>query len=121
MDSCDVEVMELPAFAAMVVRMLVPFRYKTGTSKDEPITAEPLMSIEGAVTGAENTALPAEIPSRSTPSGSAKLRVPDAGFTRAQVSWLRLSTDELVSVACFCASASVSPVTSPMAAGPVDA
>ena len=81
----------------------------------DPIMAEPATSIDGALTGAENTALPAEIPSRSTPFESAKLNVPDAGFTREHVSWLNVTEDEEVSVACFPASAAVNPVTSDIA------
>ena len=63
--------------------------------------AEPAISIDGALTGALNTALPAEIPSRSTLLLSAKLNVPDAGLIRAQVNSLIATIDELLSVACF--------------------
>ena len=52
----------------------------------DPIVAEPLTSIDGTLTGAENRALPAAIPNLSTPSASARLKVPDAGFTLAHVS-----------------------------------
>ena len=41
----------------------------------EPMIAEPLTSIDGALTAQENTALLAEIPSLSTPPESARLRV----------------------------------------------
>ena len=58
-----------------------------------PITAEPATSNDGALTGAENTALPAEIPSRSTPFESARLNVAVAGFTRAQVNSLSCTVD----------------------------
>ena len=85
MDSCVVELID-EAFAAIVVIMSVPLRNSWGTSRLLPIMAEPATSIDGALTRAENRALPAEMPSRSTPLLSAKLRVPDAGFTRAQVS-----------------------------------
>ena len=75
-DSCEVELMDAPAFAAIVVIMLVPFRYSgPATSKDDPITAEPLMSIDGALTAQENTALLADIPSRSMLLASARDRV----------------------------------------------
>ena len=87
----------------------------------DPIMAEPATSIDGALTGAENTALPAEIPNLSTPPASARLKVPDAGFTRAHVSWFRLTDDELVSVACFPASSLDRLVMSAIAIGPVDA
>ena len=86
----------------------------------DPIMAEPATSIDGALTGAENTAAPAARPSRSTPFESARLNVPDAGFTRAQVSSDSCSELEEVSVACFPASAAVSPVTSAMPTGPED-
>ena len=74
-------------FDEMVVLMSTPARYK-GPARIilDPTIAEPAISIDGALTGAENTALPAEIPSRSTLFESAKLNVPDAGFIRAQVS-----------------------------------
>ena len=85
-DSCEVELIEAPAFAEINDVMSVPFRYNgpAKTRLDEMV-AEPLISIDGAVTGHENTAvLPS--PSRSTLFESAKLNVPDAGFIRAQVS-----------------------------------
>ena len=88
--------------AAMVVAMSVPPRYKGPVRIIlDPITAEPAISIDGADTGALKTALPAEIPSRSTLLLSAKLNVPDAGLTRAQVNSLIATIDELLSVACF--------------------
>ena len=80
----------------------------------------PEQSKLGALTGHENTAVFAS-PSLSVPPLSAKLKVPDAGFIRAQVNTLRLTKDEELSKACFPASASVSPLTSAMATGPVDA
>ena len=85
-DSCEVELIEAPAFAVIMFIMLVPFRY-SGPARImlEPMIAEPVTSTDGALTGHENTALPAEIPSRSTPLESARLRVEDAGFTREQV------------------------------------
>ena len=63
--------------------MLVPFRY-SGRARImlDPITAEP----HGTLTGHENTALPLEIPSLSTPPESARLSVEVAGFTREHVS-----------------------------------
>ena len=79
----------------------------------------PDTSRDGALTGHENTAV-LDKPSLSVPPLSARLKVPDAGFIRAQVSTLRLTKDELVSVACFPSSAAVNPVTSAMATGPVD-
>ena len=101
-DSCEVELMDTPAFAAIVVIMLVPFKYSgPATSKDDPITAEPLMSIDGALTAQENTALLADIPSRSTLLASARDRVVDAGLIRAQVSSLSCSVDVELSNACF--------------------
>ena len=84
------------------------------------MTAEPATSNDGALRGALHTTLPAEIPSRSTLLLSAKLNVPDAGLIRAHVSSLNATMDELVNVACFPESATVSPVTSDMATGPVD-
>ena len=75
-DSCEVELIEAPAFAAIVLSMLTPFRYNgPARSRDDPMTAEPLTSIDGALRAQENTALLAEIPSLSTPPESAKLRV----------------------------------------------
>ena len=79
----------------------------------------PDTSRDGALSGHENTAV-LESPNLSVPPQSARLKVPDAGFIRAQVSTLRLTKDELVSVACFPSSAAVNPVTSAMATGPVD-
>ena len=79
----------------------------------------PDTSKDDMLTGHENTAVLAS-PSLSTPPASARLKVPDAGFIRAQVSTLRLTKDELVSVACFPSSAAVTPVTAAMATGPVD-
>ena len=103
-------------FAAIVVAMSTPLRYNGPASiMLDPMMAEPATSIDGALTGAENTALPAAIPNLSTPLLSAKLKVPDAGFTRAQVNSDICTIDEDVSVACFPASADVSPVTSAMA------
>ena len=67
----------------------------------ELMMAEPATSIDGALTGAVNTALPAAMPSRSTPFESARLNVPDAGLIRAQVSSLIATIDELLSVDCF--------------------
>ena len=119
-DSYEVELIEAPAFA-MVVSMFVPPRYN-GPAKirlDE-ITAEPLMSIDGAVTGHENTAV-LPMPSLSTLVESARLNVPDTGLIRAHVRVLNVTTDELVSVCCLLASASDRPTTSDMATGPVDA
>ena len=110
-----------PTAADISVIMSVPPKYRGPVMRAElPQIKEPDTSRDGAVTGAENTALLAEIPSRSTLSLSAKLNVPDAGFTRAQVSWLNVTEDELVSKGFFPASASVSPTTSAMATGPVD-
>ena len=93
-DSCEAELIDAPAFAAMVVIMLVPLRY-SGPARImlDPITAEPLTSIDGALTAQENTALLADIPSRSTLLESARDRVVDAGFIRAQVSSLSCSVD----------------------------
>ena len=99
--------------AAMVVAMSTPFKYSGPASiMLDPIMAEPSIDIDGALTGAEHTTLPAEIPSRSTLLLSAKLNVPDAGLIRAQVSSLNVTMDELVSVACLLANALVNPTTS---------
>ena len=88
--------------AAMVVAMSVPPRYKGPVRIIlDPMTAEPAISILGALTGALHTMLPAETPSRSTLLLSAKLNVPDAGLIRAQVNSLIATIDELLSVACF--------------------
>ena len=114
-DSCEVELIEAPAFAAMVVMMLVPFKYN-GPAKimlDEMV-AEPLMSIDGALTGQEKTALLAEIPSRSTLLASAKDNVQDDGLIRAQLSSLSCNTEVEPNNACFPAKAEVSPDTSLM-------
>ena len=70
-----------------VVWISMPLRYKGPVrSMLDPIVAEPLTSIDGALTGAENRALPAASPNLSTPSASARLRVPEAGLTLAHVS-----------------------------------
>ena len=114
-------VVSTSCFAAMVVVMSVPPRYKGPVRIIlDPITAEPAISIDGADTGALKTALPAEIPSRSTLLLSAKLNVPDAGLTRAQVRVPTVTRDELVSVACFDASWVDRSVMSAIAMGPVD-
>ena len=95
-------VVSVACFSERVVAMSVPLRYSGPVSiMLDPIMAEPATSIDGALTGALNTALPAEIPSRSTLLLSAKLNVPDAGLIRAQVNSLIATIDELVSVACF--------------------
>ena len=109
-------------FVAISADRSVPFTYNGPASiMLDPITAEPAISIDGAVTAQENTALPAEIPSRSTPFESARLNVAVAGFMRAQVNSLNANELELDKTACFPLSASVKPVTSAMATGPVDA
>ncbi len=82
--------------------------------------AEPDISIVGALTGALQTMLPAEIPSRSTLLLSAKLNVPDAGLMRAHVRVPTVIRDELVSVGCFDANCVERSVTSEIAMGPVD-
>ena len=82
--------------------------------------AEPAVSMEGALTGALQTMLFAEMPSRSTLSLSASDNVPDAGLIRAHVRVLTVTRDELVSVACFAASSLDRFVTSDIAMGPVD-
>ena len=84
-----------------------------------PQTTLPDTSRDGALTGHENTAVLAS-PNLSVPPLSAKLSVPVAGFTRAQVNSDSCTEDEEVSVACFPASADVNPVTSDIATGPVD-
>ena len=114
-DSCEVELIDAPAFEAMVLMISVPFRY-SGPIRImlDPMIAEPLTSIDGALRAQENTALLAEIPSRSTPPESAKLRVVVAGFTGEQVNSLSCSVDVEPSSACFAANAAVSPVTSLM-------
>ena len=84
-----------------------------------PQTRLPDTSRDGALTGHENTAVLAS-PNLSVPPLSAKLNVPVAGFTREQVNTDSCTEDEESSVACFPASAAVSPVTSAMATGPVD-
>ena len=114
-------VVSAACLAAMVVAMSTPFKYKGPASiMEDPMTAEPATSNDGALREALHTTLPAEIPSRSTLLLSAKLNVPDAGLIRAHVSSLNATMDELVRVACFPESATVSPVTSDMATGPVD-
>ena len=82
--------------------------------------AEPAISIDGALTGALQTMLPAEIPMRSTLSLSASDSVPDAGLTRAHVRVPTVIRDELVSAACFDANCAERSVTSEIAIGPVD-
>ena len=82
--------------------------------------AEPDISIDGALTGALQTMLPAEIPMRSTLSLSASDRVPEAGLTRAHVRVLAVIRDELVSASCFDANCVERSVTSEIAMGPVD-
>ena len=82
--------------------------------------AEPAISIDGALTGALHTILPAEIPSRSTLSESAIDNVPDAGLIRAHVKVPTVTRDELVRVACFDANWVDRSVTSAIAMGPVD-
>ena len=114
-------VVSAACLAAMVVAMSTPFKYKGPASiMEDPMTAEPATSNDGALREALHTTLPAEIPSRSTLLLSAKLNVPDAGLIRAHVSSLNATMDELVNVACLFESAAVSPVTSDMATGPVD-
>ena len=114
-DRFEVELIELPALA-IVVMMSVPLRYKGPASSMElPITAEPLTLRDGMVTAALNTALLAEMPSLSTLSESARLKVPDAGFMRAQVISASCNEDADVSKAFYPASASVSPVTDDIA------
>ena len=71
--------------------------------------------MDGALTGALQTMLPADIPMRSTLFESASDKVPDAGLTRAHVRVLTVITDELVSVFCFPASSLVRLVTSEIA------
>ena len=112
-ESCELELIEAPAFAAIVDIMLVPLRYK-GPARImlDPTITEPLTSRDGALTAQENTALPAEIPSRSTPPESARLNVEDAGFIREQVNSDSCSVELAPSDACFSANATVSPVTS---------
>ncbi len=95
-------VVSAACFAAMVDAMSTPAKYSGPASiMLDPIMAEPATSIDGALTGAVNTALPAEMPSRSTPFESARLNVPDAGFTRAHVSSDSCSADEDVSNPLF--------------------
>ena len=91
-----------------------------GVKRLLPQVTLPEQSREGALTGHEKTAVLAS-PNLSVPSASARLKVPDAGFTRAHVSWFRLTEDELVSVACFPASSLDRLVMSAIAIGPVDA
>ena len=53
------------AVCAISADRSVPFKYNGPASiMLDPITAEPAISIDGAVTAQENTALPAEIPSQ---------------------------------------------------------
>ena len=91
-DSCEVELIDAPAFAAIVVIMLVPLRY-SGPARImlDPITAEPLTSIDGALTAHENTALLAEIPSRldatrvgQAQGGSRRLHPPASQLAQLQ-------------------------------------
>ena len=74
------------------------------------MTAEPLTSREGALTGHENTALLAEIPSLSTPPESARLSVEVAGFSRPQVSSLSCNADVMPSNGCRALKAADNPV-----------
>ena len=82
--------------------------------------ADPAISMDGALTGALQTMLPAEIPMRSPLFESASDSVPEAGLTRAHVRVPTVIRDELVSVACFPASSLLRLVTSEIAIGPVD-
>ncbi len=81
--------------------------------------AEPDISMDGALRGALQTMLPAEIPMRSTLLLSASDNVPDAGLLRAQVKVLTVTRDELVRVACFDANWVDRSVTSAISMGPV--
>ena len=71
-----VELVNVFCLPAMVVAMSVPPRYSGPVSiMLDPIMAEPATSIEGALTGAENTALLLVSPSLSVPPESARRRV----------------------------------------------
>ena len=82
--------------------------------------AEPAISIDGALTGALHTILPADTPRRSTLFESAIDSVPDAGLIRAHVKVPTVTRDELVRVLCFDANCVDRSVTSAIAMGPVD-
>ena len=110
-----------PTAADISVIMSAPPKYRGPVMRAElPQIKEPDTSKDGAVTGAENTALLAEIPSRSTLLLSAKLNVPDAGLIRAHVRVPKVTKDELDKTACFWLRAVSSPTTSDIATGPVD-
>ena len=111
-----------PTAADISVMMSVPPKYRGPVMRAElPQIKEPDTSKDGAVTGAENTALLAEIPSRSTLLLSAKLNVPDAGLIRAHVRVPNVTKDELDKTPCFAANCAVKSVTSAIAIGPDDA
>ena len=92
-----------------------------GVNRLLPQVTLPEQSTEGMLRGHENTALLLVIPSLSVPAESARRSVwPVAGRSSEQVSSDSCSELEEVSVACFPASAAVSPVTSAMPTGPED-
>ena len=100
--------------AAISDAISVPFKYSAGTSKDDPTIAEPLISIDGAVTEHENTAV-LPMPSLSTSLESARDNVPVEGLIQAHVRVPNVAKDELVSTACLLLSASVNSTTSAVA------
>ena len=82
--------------------------------------AEPDISIDGALTAALHTMLPALMPSRSTLFESASDNVPVVGLIRALVNVPTVTRDELVKLFCFDANWLDKSVTSAIAMGPVD-
>ena len=113
-------VVSTSCFAAMVVAMSTPLKYSWGANRLDWTMAEPDISMEGALKGALQTILPAEMPRRSTLFESASDNVPDAGLIRAHVRVPTVTRDELVSAACFPASSLDRLVTSEIAIGPLD-
>ena len=105
---------------AMVVAMSTPVKYSWGANRLDWTMAEPDISIDGALTGALHTMLPALIPSRSTLFESASDNVPDAGLIRAHVKVPTVTRDELLKVGCLDANWLDKSVTSAIAMGPVD-
>ena len=79
-------VVRASCFAAIVVAMSTPLKYSWGANRLDPTMAEPAISIDGALTGALHTMLPAETPRRSTLLLSAIDKVPVGGLIRAHVS-----------------------------------
>ena len=121
-ESWVVASMVVPPAAAMACITSCPPTYSgPPMSALEPHTMLPEQSKEGVITWRKNSAEVSESPSCSTPAALARRSCwPAAGSSSEQVSSDSCSELEEVSVACFCASAAVSPVTSAMATGPED-